>query len=118
MSKLFARNFCMDDGTNITTEAQPSGSEAPHGAAPDFSAAVQPSYVRTVFFGPDGLRAGWGLAFYVAVFYPLQFVVSRWAGSFDLGASGLWSMMLEEFGLVLAAVVPAVILGRIEGRPW
>jgi uncharacterized protein len=84
--------------------------------APDF--AVQPSYVRTVFLGPDGLRAGWGLAFYVAMFYPLQFVVTRWAGSLELGASGLWRMMLEEFGVLVAAVVPALVLARVEKRRW
>ncbi len=84
--------------------------------APDF--AVQPSYVRDVFFGPDGLRAGWGLAFYVAMFYPLQFVASRWAGSLELDASGLWPMMLEEFGVLLAAVLPALLLARVEKRRW
>ena len=84
--------------------------------APDFS--VQPSYVRDVFFGPDGLRAGWGLAFYVAMFYPLQFVASRWAGSLELDASGLWPMMLEEFGVLLAAVLPALLLARVEKRRW
>jgi hypothetical protein len=86
------------------------------GHDPDF--AVQPSYVRTVFLGPGGLRAGWGFAFYVAMFYPLQFVVSRWAGSLELGANGLWSMMLEEFGMLLAAVVPALVLRAVERRPW
>jgi hypothetical protein len=80
--------------------------------------AVQPSYVRTVFLGPDGLRAGWGFAFYVAMFYPLQFVASRWAGSVELGSNGLWSMMLEEFAVLVAAVVPALVLGRVEKRPW
>jgi len=92
-------------------------------AGPDFAAAVQPSYVRTVFLGPDGgLKAGWGFAFYVAMFYPLQFVASRWASrwanSLNLGASGLWSMMLEEFGVLMAAVLPAVVLARVERRPW
>jgi uncharacterized protein len=85
-------------------------------AGPEF--AVQPSYVRTVFFGPGGLRAGWGLAFYVAMFYPLQFVASRWAGSVNLGASGLWSTMLEEVGVLLAAVIPSLVLGRVERRRW
>jgi uncharacterized protein len=84
--------------------------------APDF--AVQPSYVRTVFLGPDGLRAGWGFAFYVAIFYPLQFVVSRWIGSLELGGGGLWSMMLEEFAMLVAAALPAVVLGRVERRAW
>ncbi|MCU1301336.1 MAG: family intrarane metalloprotease [Candidatus Sulfotelmatobacter sp.] len=86
--------------------------------APDFSAGVQPSYVRMVFFGPDGLRAGWGLAFYLLLFYPLQFVATRWFGALELGGNGLWSMMSEEFGVMLAAVLPAVVLARVEHRPW
>ncbi len=112
----------MDDRANISSEEQrpliPGEMTPSTTAAPDFAAAVQPSYVRTVFLGPEGLRAGWGLAFYVAMFYPLQFVASRWAGSVELGASGLWSMMLEEFGVLVAAVVPALVLGRVERRPW
>jgi membrane protease YdiL (CAAX protease family) len=92
------------------------GDPAIRASAPDF--AVQPSYVRTVFLGPDGLRAGWGFAFYVAIFYPLQFVGIRWAGSLELGGDGLWSMMAAEFALLVAAAVPAVVLGRVERRAW
>jgi len=111
----------MDEGMNILSgEQEPLApkSTTPGGsvAGPDF--AVQPSYVRTVFLGPDGLRWGWGFAFYVAMFYPLQFVASRWAGSVELGANGLWSMMLAEFALLVAAVVPAVVLARVEKRAW
>lgn len=79
---------------------------------------MAPSYARTVFLGPDGLRAGWGFAFYVAMFYALQFLVLRWIEPLDLGAEGLWTEMLQEFGMVLAAAMPAVVLGRIEGRNW
>ncbi len=100
----------MDEGTD--------SSPSPESPAPDFSAAVQPSYVRTVFLGPDGLRAGWGLAFYVAMFYPLQFVIGRWAGSGALEVGGLWGLMLDEFGVLVAAVLPALVLGRVERRPW
>src|SRR5580700_3300751 len=108
----------MEEGIDVSSGTQGASTPGAPTAAPDFAAAVQPSYVRTVFLGPDGLRAGWGFAFYVAMFYPLQFVVSRWIGSLELGASGLWSMMLEEFGLVVAAMLPAVILARIERRRW
>jgi membrane protease YdiL (CAAX protease family) len=104
----------MSDGADISTGPQPDTEPRP--APPDF--AVQPSYVRTVFLGPDGLRAGWGFAFYVAMFYPLQFVASRWANSLDLGANGLWSMILEELGVLAAAVIPALVLARVERRPW
>ncbi len=104
--------FSSEERERVIQESIP---EVP-ASAPDFS--VQPSYVRTVFFGPDGLRAGWGLAFYVAMYYPLQFVVTRWAGSLDLDPSGLWATMLAEFGLLVAAVLPALVLMRVERRPW
>jgi uncharacterized protein len=121
--KTSEMNNGMDKRTKISSEEWGSlipGAATPEAtaSAPDFGAAVQPSYVRTVFLGPDGLRAGWGLAFYVAVFYPLQFVASRWAWSLNLGGDGRWSTMLEEFGVLVAAVVPALVLARVERRPW
>jgi uncharacterized protein len=103
----------MPSGERPASDNRSSGVETP---TPDF--AVQPSYVRTVFLGPGGLRPGWGFAFYVAMFYPLQFVAQRWAGSFDLGAEGLWSMMLVEAAMLAAAVLPAVLLMRVEHRSW
>ena len=110
----------MNEETNTSREEQrsviPALPGSGPGSAPDF--AVQSSYVHAVFFGADGLKAGWGLAFYVAMFYPLQFVASRWAGSLELGANGLGSMMLEELGVLVAAVAPALVLARVEKRPW
>jgi hypothetical protein len=85
---------------------------------PDFSVASQTSYARTLFFGPAGLRPGWGFAFYVTSFLLLQQIVVDLAWSRDFGASGLWSMLLEELGNFVAAVVPAVILARVEQRKW
>jgi membrane protease YdiL (CAAX protease family) len=87
-------------------------------AAPDFSVATQPSYARTLFLASDGLRPGWGLAFYAGMFLALQKVAAELAWSRDLGASGLWSMLLEEFGDMMAAVIPAIVLARVEGRSW
>jgi hypothetical protein len=110
----------MKDKVHISNEDQPRLIPEPNtaaGRAPDFAAAVQPSYVRTVFFGPDGLKPGWGFAFYVAMFYPLQFIATRWAGSFE-PANGLFSTMLEELGVLLAAMLPALVLARVERRPW
>jgi uncharacterized protein len=92
------------------------GSEPPSG--PEFAAATQDSYARTLFFGSDGLRPGWGLAFYVAVFYPFERLAARLAWSRDFGASGLWSELLEEFGWLLAAIAPSMMLAKIENRPW
>jgi uncharacterized protein len=87
-------------------------------AAPNFTAAAQPSYVGTLFLGPEGLRPGWGFAFYVAIFYVLQRLAAPLAWSRNLGASGLWSGMLEEFGMLVAALIPSLLLSRVERRPW
>lgn len=103
---------------HTNTETGPAPNSAPLPSTPDFSVATQPSYAHTLFLGPQGLRPGWGFAFYVAMFYPLQKLAVDLAWSRDFGASGLWSMMLEEFLNLLAAVIPAVVLARIEHRPW
>jgi membrane protease YdiL (CAAX protease family) len=83
--------------------------------APQFS--VQPSYPRALFLGPNGLRAGWGFAFYVLIFYPLQFAATRTANSLHFH-NWLWSMLLGEFALFIAAILPALLLSRIEKRSW
>jgi uncharacterized protein len=100
------------------TEYAPSATAPPSVSAPDFSAATQPSYAHTLFLGQEGLRPGWGFTFYAAAFYLLQRYPSRLAYSWDFGASGLWSLMFEEFGMLLIALIPAVVLARVERRPW
>jgi membrane protease YdiL (CAAX protease family) len=85
---------------------------------PSFSAATAPSYINTLFWGPDGLRPGWGLAFYGIAFLVLQSLATQVASARDLGYGGLWSLMLQETGDFLAAVIPALILARIERRRW
>jgi uncharacterized protein len=111
----------MENGTQIPRQEKPASStetaERPS-EGPNLAGALQPSYVRTVFLGPDGLRPGWGFAFYVFMFYVLQFVITRWIGSIDLGDSGLWSMMLDELGMFVAAILPSLVLARVEKRSW
>jgi membrane protease YdiL (CAAX protease family) len=97
-------------------ETKPGTTTPP--TVPQFDVATQPSYARTLFFAPDGLRPGWGFAFYVLAFYILQRFAVELAWMRDLGSSGLWSMMLEEFGDLAAAVIPAIMLARVERRPW
>jgi uncharacterized protein len=103
---------------DVNTERNPAQSAAPTPSAPDFAVATQPSYAHALFLGPDGLRSGWGFAFYVLMFFLLQKLAVNLAWSWDLGSRGLWSMMLEEFGNLAAAVIPAVVLAQVERRPW
>ena len=110
--------------TNLDTKGQDpaanpeSRNPKSHGPAPQFALASAPSYARTLFLGPDGLRFGWGLAFYAVGFLILQRLLVDVAWSHDWGASGLWSSMLAELASLLAAVIPSVVLARVEQRRW
>lgn len=115
MFETFAGKFCFMSDIEIDKAAEESRHTQ---GTPAFAVATQPSYARVLFFGPDGLRPGWGFLFYVVTFFLLQRVATELAYVHDFGDSGLWSMLLEELGNLIAAVVPALILVRIESRPW
>ena len=88
-------------------------------ATPTFEAATRPSEIRQLFFGSDGLRPAWAFVSYVLMFYPLQLGMS-WIASrvtFPRGP-GLWSLPLGEFAVLVAAIIPALGMGRIERRSW
>jgi len=103
---------------DVNTGRDPEQKSEPVPATPTFAVANQPSYARTVFLDSDGLRPGWGLAFYFLTFFVLQRLAVDLASSRDFGASGLWTLMLEQVGTLLTALIPAVVLARIERRPW
>jgi uncharacterized protein len=87
--------------------------------APQFAVATRPSEIRQLFFGSDGLRPAWAFIAYVLMFYPLQLGLSWLAAQVRFTREpGLWSMPLMEFAVFVAAVVPALIMGRIERRRW
>jgi uncharacterized protein len=117
---FFARRDLLTSGKTAMNEfgTSPGTSSTTQPAAPQFEVASQPSYARTLFFAPDGLRPGWGFAFYVLGFYALQHIAVDLAWMRDLGASGLWNMLLEELGDLIAAMIPAIVLARVERRPW
>lgn len=117
MAKAAVRTSSMSN-LEIHSESGASSNLPSPPRGPDFSAATQPSYVRTLFLGPDGLRPGWGLAFYVIMFYALQRFAVELAWARDLGSGGLWSSLLEEVGDLLAAVIPSILLCKIEARRW
>jgi membrane protease YdiL (CAAX protease family) len=101
-----------------SSPAQSSQQDEPIPSGPSFAVATQPSYARTLFLDAQGLRPGWGLACYAFTFLILQRLAVDLAASVDFGSSGLWSMMLAEFGSLVAAVIPAVVLARVERRRW
>ena len=78
---------------------------------------------RSVFFGPEGLRAGWGLALFLLLrellkscIYPLLLLF------FPLRSrqNGLFlpqNLVVSESAALLCVVIATVVMGRIENRP-
>jgi uncharacterized protein len=124
MSGRFAHSVGMNDGPSTRENPQEtvadSGTPSPT-SAPEFSAASQPSYAKTLFFGAQGLRPGWGFAFYVLAFFLLQkladFWLTAWVDS-SLRMRPRVAEALFEFSGLVAAAIPAVILAAVEKRPW
>jgi uncharacterized protein len=104
----------MRDSEPNSTPIPPSNSSP----SPEFAVATEPSYVQSLFWGSDGLRPGWGLLFYVVAFYFLEKLTTDLVWTWSFGFSGLWSQMLEELGRFVAAAIPALVLARVERRPW
>jgi uncharacterized protein len=114
----------MNDGPMTGGNSPERGAESATSSptpSPEFAVASQASYARILFFGPHGLRPGWGFVFYVAAFFVLQRLtdagVTAWV-HFSLRMSPRISDALFEFSGLVAAAVPAVILARVEKRPW
>jgi CAAX protease family protein len=105
-------------------EIKPESGVAPGASAeqpaPDFSAASQSSYASTLFVGLEGLRPGWGILIYLVAFLALDKLIAPWIfgwgwfGRFDYRLTDI----LAELAAFVAAVIPALVLARIERRPW
>jgi membrane protease YdiL (CAAX protease family) len=86
-------------------------------AAPPSSAPMQ-----SVFWGPQGLRAGWRLAIYAALYSVLRFILSLVIGALSSGSRGrlppLWAFLFTECVLAIIAMAPALFMCRLEHRPF
>ncbi|HEX4485002.1 MAG TPA: type II CAAX endopeptidase family protein [Terriglobales bacterium] len=74
-------------------------------------------FIVSVFLGPDGLRAGWRFALYLGMFLLLSAVLGALAKvahpkTFPL----MWRLLIGECVALTSALIPAVVMGKIEGR--
>src|SRR5581483_6632733 len=77
-----------------------------------------PSLIQSVFIGPAGLRAGWRFAIYLLACFVLLRALSLIIGFLFPRLQGLWALFAGECQLLVAAIVPAGALSRVERRPF
>lgn len=106
----------MDPSSEIQTSPDPIG--------PSQSAPFEP---KMIFVGPQGIRAGWRLAIYIALVVALGFVVVlalrplnpflKSLTSINAGELSALGLTISEVALFLIVMVPAWIMSRIERQP-
>jgi len=82
--------------------------------------------VRNIFYGRDGLRAGWSLLLFIAIFAAIAFFVvaiakrfHEWpAGADNGGTIGLTTVFVGDSILLAIALFATWIMSKIEGRPF
>lgn len=114
------RKARMDDSSEkpqVQTECpEQAATSSPPG--PEFLSSAQHP-VHKVFVGPAGLRSGWRVLLFVLMATAIGFVLVgatlRWHPH---GAGRLWQSWLSELALFLAVAAAALLMARIEKRPW
>jgi membrane protease YdiL (CAAX protease family) len=108
----------------VGTGPKPANSGLPdepiHPPDSDFrSPPLWPEQMDTLFFGPQGLRAGWRLLLYLLMWRALRVVLGIVLEKIDPHlAVKLWLDLIAESGSFAAVAIPAVIMGWIEKRPF
>lgn len=97
-------------------------------AEPPFQATGKPGGFRNLFIGSGGIRAGWRLLIYLAMVMAfrrsVQFAIGHippirdWIGLQNNGVVDAGPQILIEFILVLAVFLPALVMSKIEARPF
>lgn len=115
-------NFAVNDDEprpgDVPGQTQDGLVLAPVADMPQLAPSAPPPFLHTIFAGPQGLRAGWSLLIYLVMGLCIALVLI-WVtkGYQPHGAARLWMMALSEAELLAAALIPAVIMGKIEKRP-
>jgi uncharacterized protein len=89
----------------------------PDNAAGDF--AGPRSALAKVFVGPEGLYAGGRWLIYIVLGLITLFALNPVVDALRLKLSNfLWRAMAVEVRMMLAAVLPGLVMARLEGRPF
>ena len=84
--------------------------------------AAEPPFVHSVLVGPDGLRAGWRFAIYFAAFFAILMLITLATKPFlhlnPHQKPPVWVLFLGELESLVAAIIPALVLAKVEKRPF
>ncbi len=107
---------------------EPSAGSSDFGSSATPPASQPHSAVAAIFVGPNGIRAGWRLLIFVAIFVACLFVLqltiryvpalNRLATPPQRGTFTPAGQLLTEGSLVLGLVIAVLVMGKIEKRTF
>ena len=104
----------MDDQSSSHTAPDPSPSPLPM--------QVSRHLRSPVFLNERGLRSGWRIVIYffqiLLLAYALNFVLDRLFHVPKTGTPNMWQLLLQEGLSCLIVFVPALLMSRLEARPF
>jgi membrane protease YdiL (CAAX protease family) len=127
MSEDGSRNFHpMDEPKD---HAVPDAGDAIPDRLPGISSSLGPGHdliepspfeqrVQSVFIGPDGLRPVWRFLLYLLLYYVLKLALRVLISSALADTPRIWLLLLVELGFVVIAFIPALVMARMESRPF
>jgi len=75
--------------------------------------------MNPMFFGPQGLRVGWRLLLYLVMWRVLRALLGILLEKIEPHVPvKLWLDFITELGAFVSAVLPAIVMGRIEKRAF
>jgi len=107
----------------MTNESSPAGAQF------SMDTPVKaPSVMQTIFIGPRGIRAGWRLLIYLLLAYALSRgssyllghlgPITEWLRSQPVSVIPAGAMILGEIVSFLVVLLPALVMMKIEKRPF
>jgi len=106
----------MDEAKLQTAPDQLSGSRPMLDASATISAPTEPHPLHRVFIGPHGLRPGWRLLIYIALWRLFAFLLGYLV--LPRGTLEIWQEMAGEVRQMVAVILPALVMAAIEKRPF
>ena len=89
---------------------------------PNLTAAIakpEPHRLTEFFMGPEGLRSGWGFAMYLALVIAMVMTARFLMHPMMHKLKGtVWQFLAQELMFVTCVVLPAVLMSRLEKRPF
>jgi membrane protease YdiL (CAAX protease family) len=74
--------------------------------------------VQKVFIGPDGLRPVWRFLLYLLMYQALRLGLRVLISSTLADTPQIWLLLPAELGFCIIAFVPALVMARMENRPF